>query len=170
MCSFITQHNATGVTSFQGACNWHADCRNVHQSYCPWTECSFHCHKLSPVSFLRIWQYLQLTSQLQTMCDQPRTSTSGFFTCKIVWDQQPRQLMQQLVCTTKEFLHKLFICVLVILTRVFTWLQIVTDQRGQMLTFDGVWHFGEVFSSRINPGLHCTGQMTSMASCGQAVW
>ncbi len=28
-----------------------------------------------------------------------------------------------------------------------------------MLTFDGVWHFGEVYSSRMNPGFHCTGQM-----------
>ncbi len=28
-----------------------------------------------------------------------------------------------------------------------------------MLTFDGVWHFGEVFSSRMNPGFYCTGQM-----------
>ncbi len=28
-----------------------------------------------------------------------------------------------------------------------------------MLTFDGVWHFGEVVSSWINPGFHCTGQM-----------
>ncbi len=28
-----------------------------------------------------------------------------------------------------------------------------------MLTFDGVRHFGEVFSSLINPGFHCTGQM-----------
>ncbi len=24
MCSFITQHNATDVASFEGACNWHA--------------------------------------------------------------------------------------------------------------------------------------------------
>ncbi len=24
MCSFITQHNATDVTGFEGACNWHA--------------------------------------------------------------------------------------------------------------------------------------------------
>ncbi|ROL52183.1 hypothetical protein DPX16_6060 [Anabarilius grahami] len=30
---------------------------------------------------------------------------------------------------------------------------------AQMLTFDGVWNFGEVFSSRMNPGFHCTGQM-----------
>ncbi|KAL0178732.1 hypothetical protein M9458_027626, partial [Cirrhinus mrigala] len=28
-----------------------------------------------------------------------------------------------------------------------------------MLTFNGVWHFGEVFSSRMNHGFHCTGQM-----------
>ncbi len=28
-----------------------------------------------------------------------------------------------------------------------------------MLTFDGICHFGEVFSSRMNPGFHCTGQM-----------
>ncbi len=34
MCSFSTQHNATDVASFEGACNWHADCRNVHQSCC----------------------------------------------------------------------------------------------------------------------------------------
>ncbi len=34
MCSFITQHNATDVASFEGACNWHADCRNVHQNCC----------------------------------------------------------------------------------------------------------------------------------------
>ncbi len=28
-----------------------------------------------------------------------------------------------------------------------------------MLTFDGVWHFEEMFSSRMNPSFHCTGQM-----------
>ncbi len=41
-----------------------------------------------------------------------------------------------------------------VLIGVSTWLQlvIVTDLSGQMLTFDGVWHFGEVFSSRMNPG------------------
>ncbi len=50
---------------------------------------------------------------------------------------------------------------LVILIKVSTWLQFVvgTDLSGQMLTFDGIWHFGEVFSSRINPSFHCTGQM-----------
>jgi hypothetical protein len=34
MCSFVTQHNATDVSSFEVACNWNADCRNVHQSRC----------------------------------------------------------------------------------------------------------------------------------------
>ncbi len=53
MCSFITQHNATDVASFEGACNWHANCRNVHQSSCP-IECSFLYHKPSPKAFQRI--------------------------------------------------------------------------------------------------------------------
>ncbi len=97
---------------------------------------------------------------------QPRTSTSSIFTSKIVWDQPPGQLLQQSVCITKEFLHKLsetvlgkLICMLVVLIGVLTWLQfvVVTDLSGQMPT--GVWHFGEVFSSRMNPGFHCTGQM-----------
>ncbi len=37
-----------------------------------------------------------------------------------------------------------------------------------MLTFDGVWHFGEVFSSWMNLSLHCTGQMTD--SVYDVVW
>ncbi len=59
---------------------------------------------------------------------------------------------------------------LVILIRVSTWQQfvIVTDLSGQMLTFDGVWHFGEVFSSRMNPSFHCTGQIVDIV-CG-VVW
>ncbi len=69
MCSFITQHNATDVASFEGTCNWHADCRNVHQSCCPWIECSFLYHKPSPKAFQRIWQYIQPASQLQTTCN-----------------------------------------------------------------------------------------------------
>ncbi len=56
MCSFITQHNATDVASFEGVFNWHVDCRNVHQSCCPWIECSFLYHKPSPKAFQRIWQ------------------------------------------------------------------------------------------------------------------
>ncbi len=37
-----------------------------------------------------------------------------------------------------------------------------------MLTFDGVWHFGEVFSSRMNPRFHYTGQMAD--SMYRVVW
>ncbi len=44
------------------------------------------------------------------------------------------------------------ICMLVVLIGVSTWLPfiVVTNLSGQMLTFDGVWHFGEVFSSQMN--------------------
>ena len=37
-----------------------------------------------------------------------------------------------------------------------------------MLTFDGVWHVGEVFSLQINPGFHSSGQMADSV-CG-VVW
>ncbi len=67
MCSFITQHNAKDVASFEGACNWPTD-RNVHQSCCPWIESSFLYHNPSPKAFQRIWQYIQPASQLQTTC------------------------------------------------------------------------------------------------------
>ncbi|KAG1957867.1 hypothetical protein F2P79_007735 [Pimephales promelas] len=36
---------------------------------------------------------------------------------------------------------------------------LVTDLSGLILTFDAVWHFRELFSPRMNPGFHCTGQM-----------
>ncbi len=169
MCSFITQHNATDVARFEGVYNWHADCRNVHQNCCPWIECSFLYHKPSPKAFQRIWQYIQPASQPQTTCihtspGPPHPASSP----KIIWDQPPGQLLQQSVCITKEFLHKLsetvsdkLICMLVVFIGVSTWLQlvVVADLSGHMLTFDGVWNFGEVFSSRMNPGFHCTGQM-----------
>ena len=51
MCSFVTQHNATGVSSFEGVCNWHADCRKVHQSCFQRVECSFLYHKPPPTLF-----------------------------------------------------------------------------------------------------------------------
>ncbi len=81
MCSFITQHNATDVASFEGAYNWHADCRNVHQSCCPWIEGSFLYHKPSPNAFQRIWQYIQPASKPQTTCNhtspgQPHPASS----------------------------------------------------------------------------------------------
>ncbi len=64
MCRFITQHNATDAVSFEGAFNWHADCRNVHQSCCPWIECSFLYHKPSPKEFQRI---LRVTTPAQDL-------------------------------------------------------------------------------------------------------
>ena len=51
MCSFVTQHNATDVLSFEGVCNWHADCRNFNQSCCQRIECLFLYHKPPPTSF-----------------------------------------------------------------------------------------------------------------------
>ncbi len=62
--------------------------------------------------------------------------------------------------TVRNRLREL-ICMFVVLIGVSTWLQfvVVTELSGQMLTFDGVWHFGEVFSSWMNPGFHCTGQI-----------
>ncbi len=71
MCSFITQHNATDVTSFEGGCTWHADRRNFHQRCCPWIECSFLYHKPSPKRFQGIWQYIQPASQPQTRVTTP---------------------------------------------------------------------------------------------------
>ena len=55
---------------------------------------------------------------------------------------------------------------LVALIGVLTRLQFVavTDLSGQMLTFDDVWHIGEMFSSRMNPSVHCSGQI------GDTVW
>ncbi len=74
----------------------------------------------------------------------------------------PGKLLQQSVCITNEFLHKLsetvsgkLICMLVVFIWFSTWLQfvVVTNLSWQILTFVGIWHFGEVFSSRVNPGL-----------------
>ncbi len=96
---------------------------------------------------------------------RPRVTTSSIFTSKIVWDQPPGQLLQQSVCIINEFLHKpsqgsSSACSSSSLgSRPDLQFIIVTDLSGQMLTFDGVWHFGEVFSSRINPGFYCTGQI-----------
>ncbi len=121
MCSSITQHNTTDVASIEGACNWHSDCRNVHQSCCPWIECSFLYHKPPPKAFQRIWHYIQPASQPQTTCNHtspepPHPASS------LPRVQPPRQLLQQSVCITKEFLHKLsktvsgkLICMLVLI-------------------------------------------------------
>ena len=149
MFSFITQHNATDAASFVGACNWHGDCRNVHQSCCPWFECSFLYHKSSPKAFQTIWQYIQLASQPQTTCNHtspgpphpacspPRSSeTSHPDSCCNNWFAKPNSfctICQKLsqggssACSSSSFV-------------------VVTNLSGQMLTFDVIWHSGEVLS------------------------
>ncbi len=129
MCSFITQHNATDVTNFEGACNWHADCRNVHQNCCPLIDCLFLYHKPSPKAFQRIWQYIQPALEPQTTCNHtspgpphpesspPRSSET----------RHPDRCCNNRFYISKEFLHKLsetvsgkLICMLVVLIGVST--------------------------------------------------
>jgi hypothetical protein len=38
---------------------------------------------------------------------------------------------------------------------------VVTNFSVQMLTFNGHWHAGEVFSSQMNHGFKCTGRMAN---------
>ncbi len=133
--------------------------------------CELNVH-FSTISLLqrRFREFGSTSSQPQTTCNH--TSTGPLHPAssppRSSETSHPGHLLQQSVCITKEFLHKLsetvsgkLICMLVVLIGVSTWLQfiVVTDLSGQMLTFNGVWHFGEVFSSQMNPGFHCTGQM-----------
>ncbi len=106
MCSFITQHNATDVVSFEGACSWHADCRNVTQSCCPWIECSFLYHKPSPKAFQRIWQYIQRLHNRQTTCNHtsPGPPHPASSPPRLSETSHPDSCCT-IGCITKEFLH-----------------------------------------------------------------
>ncbi len=131
------------------------------------------CMLISTISclqrhFRRIWPYIQPALQPRTTCNHTSPGPPHPASSPPRSSETSHQLLQQSVCINKEFLHKMsetvsgkLICMLIVLIGVSTWLQfiIVTDLSGQMLTFDGVWHFGEVFSSRMNPGFHRTGQM-----------
>ena len=66
------------VSSFEGACIWHADCRNVHQSCCQRIEWSFLYYKPPPTSFWRIWQYVQPASQPRTTCNHASTHPASW--------------------------------------------------------------------------------------------
>ncbi len=115
--------------------------------------------------FRRNWPYIQPASQPQTTCNHTIPGPPHPASSPPRSSETSHKLLQQSVCINKAFLHKMsetvsgkLICMLIVLIGVSICLQfiIVTDLSGQMLTFDGVWHFGEVFSSRLNPGFHRT--------------
>lgn len=92
--------------SFEGACIWHTDWKNVRQSVCPWIKPSFLNH-WPPLKVLQtICQYVQPVSY-NHIPHQPSNSSSNVFTSKIVRDQPPWRLLEQSICITKEFLYKL---------------------------------------------------------------
>lgn len=108
---------------------------------------------------------MQPVSHLQTtLPHQPRTALFSVFTSKIIWDQPSRQLLQKSACTNCQKSSYLYACRH---PQVSTWLQFVVrhNQPGQMLTFGGVWHFGEVSSSWMNPDYQLTGQMADIHQC-----
>lgn len=86
------------------------------------------------------------------------------FTCKIVWDHPPEQLMQHLVCKTKEF-QTVRKC----LSEAY--LHAHHSHQGLILTAVSIrywpewatthlrWRLAQAFSSQVNPGLLCTWQM-----------
>ncbi len=53
MCSFITQHNATDVASFDGACNWHAQGQGLdpgEDETILWMACATACSSSCQIS------------------------------------------------------------------------------------------------------------------------
>lgn len=63
MYSSFMQHDAI---CFEEACNCHANCRNVNQRWCLSTKCYVYHHKLPPMTFQRIGQYIRQAAQLET--------------------------------------------------------------------------------------------------------
>lgn len=57
---FYIQPSVKDVVSFEGACSWHADCRNVTQR---WMIISSSYSEPSPMLFLGIWQHIQVASK-----------------------------------------------------------------------------------------------------------
>lgn len=111
---------------------------DVRQSSCRWIGRSFLDHELSPKAFLRIWHYIYLASQLQATCNHPspRTPHPASYPPRCL-RKATRQLLQQSIWITKEFLHKA------------TW--VVKSSQSIVCA--------KVFSPRMNTGFYCTGRM-----------
>ncbi len=118
------------------------------------------------MAFQRTWQYIQPASQPQTTCKHtspgpPHPASSPPRSSERATQTAAAAIGLHNLRISAQTIRNHHICMLVILIGVSTWLQfvIVTDLSEKMLTFDYIWHFGEVFSSRMNPGFHCTWQM-----------
>ena len=116
-----------------------------------------------------IWQFVQTATKLQTTCNHDRPGPPHRAS-------SPAGLSETIHRTAGETVgwHNQNISAQTVKNRLkgahlhachphqgLTWLQfgVVTNFSGQMLTFDGHWHAGEVCSKRMNPGFNCTGQM-----------
>ncbi len=166
MCSFITQHNATDVASFEGACNWHADCRNVHQSSC--RKLNVHISTISRLQ-RRFREFGSTSNRPHNRRPRVTTPAQDLHIQHLHLQDPLRPATQTAAANISLYIQRIsaetisgkLICMLIVLIGVSPWLQfvVVTNLSVQMLTFNVVWHFGEVFSSQMNPGFHCTGQM-----------
>lgn len=92
----VTQHRCPKV--------WGSMCLACWRQECP-PELLLVNWMLIPLLLINLQRHFRELGS--TSSHQPRASTSSIFTSKIAWDQPPRQLQQQSVRITKEFLHKL---------------------------------------------------------------
>jgi hypothetical protein len=144
MCSFVTQHNATGVSSFEIALTW-------------WLQ---ECPPELPLSASNVvLEFGSMSNRPHKRRQRVTTSAQDLHIRLLhLWDR-----LRPAIRTADETvgLHKKNFCTncqkpsqgsssacSFVFTRVLAWLQlgVVTDFSGQMLTFDGHWHAGEVSS------------------------
>lgn len=149
MCGLTTQHNPTDFASFEGACNCQADWWNVN-----WI-----------VIFLATKISKGISENL--MVHPFITTDQNIFKSKIVRDQSPGQLLQQLVCIIKLFfffctncqkpVSEKLICINIIHIRVSTWLVLYCNQL-EWANAHIRWHWalwgGVVFTDKSWLSLH----------------